>query len=277
MPFPFGLRRPSSPVWSVRVKQTTKRQMTKTLTTTLPRPLPDALRAPLAGTRILVLAPFGDDLDELARQLTADDIEVITAPSAAAAAARLHGHAPAAVILCAELETGTGYAALEALRSSGLVTNACPAIACSEHAGPIERLRALQRGCVDFLAEPIFYPELAARLQIATWRVRPQQTLQAIAGGLEINHSSRTVTVHGQQVTVTVKEFDLLAAVARAPERVWTKAQLLREVWGHTDPARTRTLDSHTTRLRSKLRDAGGHYFENVRGVGYRLTPERRV
>jgi len=70
-----------------------------------------------------------------------------------------------------------------------------------------------------------------------------------------------------------VKEYDLLLALAREPERVCTKEELLREVWNFRSLGRTRTLDSHASRLRRKLNATGGHAFVlNVWGVGYRLV-----
>ena len=71
------------------------------------------------------------------------------------------------------------------------------------------------------------------------------------------------------------KEYQLLLRLAREPERVFTKAELLQEVWGYRVARRTRTLDSHASRLRRKLREAGSpvSLVENVWGVGYRLLP----
>jgi DNA-binding response OmpR family regulator len=81
------------------------------------------------------------------------------------------------------------------------------------------------------------------------------------------------VTVDGRPVTLAQKEYELLVRLATDPERVFTKSELLKDVWGYRAAARTRTLDSHASRLRRKLRDAGaaGTLVENVWGVGYRL------
>jgi DNA-binding response OmpR family regulator len=78
--------------------------------------------------------------------------------------------------------------------------------------------------------------------------------------------------VHERTITLPAKEYDLLAKLATEPERVFTKEQLLREVWGYLSLGRTRTLDSHASRLRRKLRQAGaGPCMVNIWGVGYRL------
>ena len=84
---------------------------------------------------------------------------------------------------------------------------------------------------------------------------------------------TRVVRVLGRPVRLAQKEYELLLTLAREPDRVFTKAELLRDVWGYRVPGRTRTLDSHASRLRRKLREAGGgaELVDNVWGVGYRL------
>ena len=79
--------------------------------------------------------------------------------------------------------------------------------------------------------------------------------------------------VDGRRAVLAQKEYELLARLVRAPQRVFTKAELLRDVWGYERPCRTRTLDSHASRLRRKLRDLDPltPWVDNVWGVGYRL------
>ena len=83
------------------------------------------------------------------------------------------------------------------------------------------------------------------------------------------------MTVDGRLAVLAGKEYELLCRLASDPERVFTKEELLREVWGFRSLGRTRTLDSHASRLRRKLGcGAGGPYVVNVWGVGYRLLGE---
>jgi DNA-binding response OmpR family regulator len=90
---------------------------------------------------------------------------------------------------------------------------------------------------------------------------------------LEIDLASRVVRVGGERVQLSAKEFDLLVALAEDPERVFRKEDLLRDVWGFRSLGRTRTLDSHASRLRRKLNTNGEcAYVLNVWGVGYRLV-----
>ena len=93
------------------------------------------------------------------------------------------------------------------------------------------------------------------------------------AGPVRIDTSTRDVRVEGRRVQLSQKEYELLVRLAREPERVFTKAELLHDVWGYRASVRTRTLDSHASRLRRKLREAGSpvELVENVWGVGYRL------
>jgi len=91
---------------------------------------------------------------------------------------------------------------------------------------------------------------------------------------LEIDLAPRVVTVGGEPVQLSAKEYELLVALAENPERVFKKEELLLNVWGFLSLGRTRTLDSHASRLRRKLNrlDAETAYVINVWGVGYRLV-----
>ena len=92
---------------------------------------------------------------------------------------------------------------------------------------------------------------------------------------VRIDVRTRVVRVDGSRLQLAQKEYELLLCLAREPDRVFTKAELLQRVWGYRAGARTRTLDSHASRLRRKLREAGSTagLVENDWGVGYRLLP----
>jgi DNA-binding response OmpR family regulator len=93
-----------------------------------------------------------------------------------------------------------------------------------------------------------------------------------IADELVIDKRTRRVSVRDTPLVLSAKEFELLTRLAAEPYRVFTKEELLREVWGYRALGRTRTLESHASRLRKKLRLANGdRYIVNVWGVGYRL------
>jgi DNA-binding response OmpR family regulator len=137
---------------------------------------------------------------------------------------------------------------------------------------PVDRVRAFDGGCDDYVARPFHYEELLARIRAVLRRVSPPPREQITVGELAIDRAARRVTVAGVAVALAAKEYDLLVQLATEPTRVFTKEQLLREVWGFRSLGRTRTLDSHASRLRRKLAAAGGDFVRNVWGVGYSLT-----
>jgi DNA-binding response OmpR family regulator len=136
----------------------------------------------------------------------------------------------------------------------------------------IDRVRALQRGCDDFVAWPFVYEELVARIRAVLRRASPSEHEVRCAGPIRADLATRLVTVDGETIALAGKEYELLLKLMTDPSRVFTKEQLLRDVWGFRSLGRTRTLDSHASRLRRKLQSTGqGPFVVNVWGVGYRL------
>ena len=136
-----------------------------------------------------------------------------------------------------------------------------------------ERVRAFRRGCDDYLARPFHYDELVERMRAVLRRAGGVPAARVAAGPLTIDRRARLVTVCGTRVELAQKEYELLLHLANEPERVFTKDELLRDVWGYRTRSRTRTLDAHASRLRRKLRAAApdAQLVENQWGVGYRL------
>jgi DNA-binding response OmpR family regulator len=137
---------------------------------------------------------------------------------------------------------------------------------------PVDRVRAFDGGCDDYIARPFHYEELLARIRAVLRRVAPPLSERIVVDDLLIDRAARRVTVRGEPVALAAKEYELLVKLAGEPSRVFTKEQLLREVWGFRSLGRTRTLDSHASRLRRKLAAAGGDFVRNVWGVGYSLV-----
>jgi len=141
-----------------------------------------------------------------------------------------------------------------------------------ERADPIDRVRAFEGGCDDFVARPFFYEELRARIRAVLRRVAPPAEDRLEAGELVVDRRTRRVTVGARSVPLAGREYELLVRLASEPTRVFTKQELLRDVWGYRSIGRTRTIDSHASRLRRKLNGAAGDdYVLNVWGVGYKL------
>jgi DNA-binding response OmpR family regulator len=144
-----------------------------------------------------------------------------------------------------------------------------------EQADVVDRVRAFARGCDDYLAEPFMYDELLARMRAVLRRAKPAVPTRFEAGPIRVDPATRRVTVAGDRVELAGKEYQLLLKLMSEPERVFTKEELLREVWGFRSLGRTRTLDSHASRLRRKLGSTGcGPFVVNSWGVGYRLRDD---
>ena len=148
-----------------------------------------------------------------------------------------------------------------------------PVIMVAERSEPVDRLRGFARGCDDYVPVPFVYEELVARIRAVLRRSSPPAHRLLSVEGLSIDTATRTVRVDGERVCLSAKEYDLLVALAEEPERVFSKEDLLRDVWGFRSMGRTRTLDSHASRLRRKLNPNGNPlYVLNVWGVGYQLV-----
>ncbi len=140
-------------------------------------------------------------------------------------------------------------------------------------ADAVDRVRAFARGCDDYLAKPFHYEELLWRIRAVLRRVAPPVGELLEAGEIRVDKRTRCVTVGAHRVLLPAKEYELLVKLASAPTHVFTKDELLREVWGFRSLGRTRTLDSHASRLRRKLATATETpYVLNEWGVGRRVA-----
>jgi DNA-binding response OmpR family regulator len=138
-------------------------------------------------------------------------------------------------------------------------------------------VRLLERGSDDVIAKPFSYPELRARVQAVLRRTAPRQSSAVItAGPLRIDRRRRAVTVRERAVELRALEYALLCTLATEPSRVFTRDELMNAIWGYTS-ARTRTLDSHASRLRRKLSSDTHRLVINVWGVGYRLMDDAQT
>jgi DNA-binding response OmpR family regulator len=212
----------------------------------------------------------------LTNQLAADGHPAQLARTAEHARVLARNHPPLLAVL-GDLEPSSAAPELLAEIREGKPWPAdLPVIVVSSQAEEPDLLRAFDAGTDDFIARPASYLELRARLRALLARVQGTRSVRqrVEVGPLVIDQRTHTVSVHGRTVKLRHLEYQLLAQLARDPGRVYTKQELMRDVWGYPQAIDTRTLDSHASRLRGKLRAAGGDdepCVVNVRCVGYRL------
>ena len=226
---------------------------------------------------LLVVEDDAATRDFLADNLAADGFVVATAGEPGEALRAIELRRPDLVLLDLLLDGGSGLAVLDRVRAAdGLgsrIDPELPVIVVSARTGEVDRVRGFARGADDYVVKPFSYPELVARVRALLRRAatRPRRGLVR-AGELTLDPATRAVRLRGRPVALSAKEFSLLHALASDPTRVFSKSELMRDVWGYRAPGTSRTVDAHACRLRRKLAGAGRRYVQNVRGVGYRLT-----
>ncbi len=226
--------------------------------------------------RIVVCEDDEQTLELLCDHLTADRFAALPAPSASDALRLCRYKQPELLLLDLALPDASGLDVLREIRESdgaeARFDPGLPVIVLSGKGLDEERVRGFEWGADDYIVKPFHYPELRGRIGAVLRRRSGRRDGPSRVGDLVIDPARRRVWVEGRDVVLSNKEFTLLRVLSSDPIRVFSKKELLEEVWGYRTEARTRTLDSHASRLRRKLDPESARYVINCWGVGYRLV-----
>jgi DNA-binding response OmpR family regulator len=225
--------------------------------------------------RVVVCEDDAVTLELLCDHLVADRYGVLPAPSASDALRLCRYNQPDLMLLDLSLPDASGLDVLREIREADGIGSRfdprLPVIVLTGRGANTDRVRGLNAGADDYIVKPFSLEELRARIGAVLRRRSTRPEGPCRVGELTIDPMRRRVTVGERPVYLAKKEFTLLRTLASDPTRVFTKAELLLEVWGFHNPGKTRTLDSHASRLRRKLDPDYNRYVINCWGIGYRL------
>lgn len=150
-------------------------------------------------------------------------------------------------------------------------TREIPVVMATAKGAEYDKIQGLDMGADYYLTKPFGVMEFVSCVKAVLRRCQPRQVEHLLkTGGLIVNIDEHTVTIDGERITLTYKEFELLRLFLSHPGMAFTRDQLFNEVWGMDYCGDTRTVDMHIRTLRQKLKDYG-ELIETVRNVGYRL------
>ena len=237
-----------------------------------------------APTRQILIIEDDPDLAGLARlHLEDEGYRVGVEHDGARGAARALAEVPDLLLLDLSLP---GKAGLDICREVRAAHPALPVVILTARGSEVDRVLGLELGADDYLTKPVSFRELVARVKGIFRRMdltergadgaRPARAEVLRRGALIIDHGRRRVVLDDSEVELTSKEFDLLAHLAAHPGRVYTREQLVDNVWGLGYAGYEHTVNSHINRLRKKINIGGPRqrFIETVWGVGYRFSEE---
>ena len=222
--------------------------------------------APTGG--VLMLVEDDDAIGRLVKSYLEqqDGWRVLWLRTGEEAIAELRRHPVRLVVLDIGLPGIDGFEVCRMLRAHSKV----PIVMLTARDEEPDRVAGLELGADDYVAKPFSPRELAARIKAILRRAEPRDPHELLTvGPIVLRRDSRDVTVDGDSVELTTKEFDLLACFLEHPGIVLSREKLLDLVWGMTYPGGTRTVDVHVAQLRRKLGDPDS--IRTVRGAGYKL------
>ncbi|MGH2808473.1 MAG: response regulator [Actinomycetota bacterium] len=221
----------------------------------------------------LVLVVDDDPIvrDVLSRYLSRGGFRVATAEDGEAAVAAFRSHQPDLVLLDLMLPRLDGFEVFEAIRG----VDSTPVIMLTARGEESDRIAGLEFGADDYVSKPFSPKEVLARVHAVLRRAAKPLPEILSFGEIVVDGVGRRVTRDGQDVTLTPREFDLLYLMASQPNRVFSRTELLDELWDFAFDGDPSTVTVHLRRLREKIEDdpSQPRHLITVWGAGYRLEP----
>ena len=209
-------------------------------------------------------------LDLMIYTLQASDLQAKGLPDADAFWAAMEKEKPKLILLDIMLPGEDGISILKKLKAQSTTAD-IPVIMATAKGTEYDKVIGLDLGADDYLAKPFGMMEMVSRVKAVLRRAYKDEKTDIVAvGKLTLNPQTHTVKADGEKIILTLKEFELLHKFMRHPGRVYSREQLLSDIWGADYVGETRTVDVHIGTLRTKLGECG-EYIDTVRGVGYRL------
>lgn len=192
--------------------------------------------------------------------------------------ALLEQHIPELIVLDIMLPDEDGMSILARLRADKRYAS-IPVIMATAKCSEYDKVKGLDGGADDYIAKPFGMLEMVARIKAVLRRCASQQSAKTDdglirRGTLEVHELEHQVRVGGEEVVLTLKEYELLKLLLLHPGIVFSRDKLLNDIWGYEFSGETRTVDVHIRTLRQKLGEAG-ELIETIRGVGYRMAAEK--
>ncbi|MBI1920575.1 MAG: response regulator transcription factor [Geobacter sp.] len=224
--------------------------------------------------KILIIEDEKDLADLLAFNLRQEGFHASVALDGASGLEQAAADAPDMILLDLMLPGMMGTEVCKALRKNER-TVAIPVIMLTAKGEEIDRVVGFEVGADDYVVKPFSTRELLLRIKAVLKRTSPDRLVGSVItiGPLEIDTDRHSVRVKGEEVILTTTEFKLLHSLAERLGRLQHRDTLLKNVWGYTYTGDTRTVDTHITRLRTKL-GAAGDMIKTVRGFGYKMEKE---
>ena len=224
------------------------------------------------GARVLVVEDEPAVQELIRYTLEQAGLEPLPVDSAEEALTSLRDELPDAVLIDWMLPNKSGLALARELRETPRTAD-LPLIMVTARGEEADRVKGLEQGLDDYVVKPFSPRELVARIQAVLRRRAPHASDSELsAGPLVLNPVSHEVTLAGNPLDIGPTEFRLLRFFMAHPERVYSRAQLLDQVWGDHVFIEERTVDVHIRRLRLALSDEGENLIKTVRGAGYKLS-----